>query len=53
MFGQTNINNTKFTYCNLDSANLSNTYNMNNSNFYFSSMYRSKFINSIGKYVNF
>lgn len=53
MWGQTNLNNAKFRYCLLDSSDLSNTYDMNNADFYFSNFYRSIISNSIGRYVNF
>lgn len=52
-YGHTNLNNAKLRYCNLDSSDISDTYDMNNADFYFSTLYRAIFSNSIGKYVNF
>lgn len=53
LWGHTNLNSAKFRYCNLDSSDLSNTYDMNNVDFYFSRLYRVNLNNSYGRYVNF
>jgi uncharacterized protein YjbI with pentapeptide repeats len=51
--GHTVINNASFQYCIMNYANFSDTYELNNSNFFFSDINFSNFRNSRGRYINF
>jgi uncharacterized protein YjbI with pentapeptide repeats len=52
-YGQTNLNNSKFTYCIMDSVNFSDTYDLNKVHFYYSDMNFANFRNTKGQYIDF
>ena len=52
-YGQTNLNNSVFTYCTMDSVNMGDTYDMNKVNFYYSDMNFANFKNTKGQYIDF
>lgn len=51
--GHSVLNYTSFRYCKMNYANFSNTYELNNANFFFSDINFSNFQNSRGRYIDF